>query len=446
MRKYLWVFSLFLFCVSCGKQEEITDTIIPQKNPILEKIFPLLKDTTGFDEQSMGAQSSSLAFIKNGKLWIGLFNDDLSELIEEWNSSFELPKEAKKIVIGIPGLIKMDTGYACVVFLHNTTNITFSGSVIESFVLYLNDDSMHVSYKLEDPNIWDFNWGVYGDILLFRYQKELGGDENSYLSYMGEIIASQVTLVEDGNSLFFTGLADEKLRVFVSDKEGRAITSWNSATPIDMILKIHQGYGEYKTYEADSIRLGNILTMRWGYVAYAAFLSKGRTIKEDVLILNDQGGINRYEKKKSDSDIRYYSWYEESVLLCDLCDIDDNSLDSCFVISPKGENIKSFYSPYLSRHLGWINYEPISYEEAICLRGNWDDLALFCLDLSRSDYKWVSPIKVLQENMQRDAVLTVSIENKSGNLWKYKCDILYYNGDKKQVKFSVDIETGEVFP
>ena len=73
-------------------------------------------------------------------------------------------------------------------------------------------------------------------------------------------------------------------------------------------------------------------------------------------------------------------------------------------------------------------------------------IGIYLVDLSRSESKWISPIRILKENMQRNAQLTVSIENKSGNLWEYKCDILYYEGNKKQVRFSVDIETGEVFP
>ena len=107
------------------------------------------------------------------------------------------------------------------------------------------------------------------------------------------------------------------------------------------------------------------------------------------------------------------------------------------------KDIKEFYSSRLYEKLASVNYESISYEEAIFLSRDWD---LSRFDLSRSESKWISPIRILKENMQRNAQLTVSIENKSGNLWEYKCDILYYEGNKKQVRFSVDIETGEVFP
>ena len=48
--------------------------------------------------------------------------------------------------------------------------------------------------------------------------------------------------------------------------------------------------------------------------------------------------------------------------------------------------------------------------------------------------------KIVDPNSQ----LTVSIESKSGNIWQYKCDILYYDGSTKQVSFAVNIDTGEI--
>lgn len=57
---------------------------------------------------------------------------------------------------------------------------------------------------------------------------------------------------------------------------------------------------------------------------------------------------------------------------------------------------------------------------------------------------WETPVDVLNQYMTPDARLTVSIESKSGNIWRYKCDILYYDGSTKQVSFAVNIDTGEI--
>lgn len=57
---------------------------------------------------------------------------------------------------------------------------------------------------------------------------------------------------------------------------------------------------------------------------------------------------------------------------------------------------------------------------------------------------WETPVDVLNQYMTPDARLTVSIESKSGNIWRYKCDILYYDGSTKQVSFVVNIDTGEI--
>lgn len=62
-----------------------------------------------------------------------------------------------------------------------------------------------------------------------------------------------------------------------------------------------------------------------------------------MLILNDQNGINRYEETDSDpySDIRFYKWYDESILFY------NTYTDSCLVVSSTGKDIKEFYSSRL---------------------------------------------------------------------------------------------------
>lgn len=447
MVKYLWVFFFFVFCVSCGEQEDIVEN----EEPLLpsagtpwdyqfEKILPFLKDTAGFDKESFCKEGTWLAYVKNEKLWMGLFGNDFTGLIGEWNSSFELPKETKGLKIC--HIVKVNTGYIFFVHVYNTREVSQT-SGITSFLLYLIDGSIELIHHFKDDfdkaSVFDFRWETYGDKLLFTFYDNPGGKQYGYLYFNGGVKASQATVVKDKNSYFFTGLKDKKLKIYVCDEESGITDSWSGDTSIDLNLTIHEGYGGYKTYEVDLVRLEDILTMRWGYVANLAFLSRNQEIKKDVLILNDQNGINRYEETDSDpySDIRFYKWYDESILFYNMY------TDSCLVVSSTGKDIKEFYSSRLYEKLASVNYESISYEEAIFLSRDWD---LSRFDLSRSESKWISPIRILKENMQRNAQVTVSIENKSGNLWEYKCDILYYEGNKKQVRFSVDIETGEVFP
>lgn len=134
MVKYLWVFFFFVFCVSCGEQEDIVEN----EEPLLpsagtpwdyqfEKILPFLKDTAGFDKESFCKEGTWLAYVKNEKLWMGLFGNDFTGLIGEWNSSFELPKETKGLKIC--HIVKVNTGYIFFVHVYNTREVSQTSGI-----------------------------------------------------------------------------------------------------------------------------------------------------------------------------------------------------------------------------------------------------------------------------------------------------------------------------
>ena len=84
---------MLLICVACGDEfKEVTPegpiTTPSIHDEIFEKIAPLLKDTTGFDRETMGGFENMLACVKDGKLWVALLENDISNenpiLKEEW--------------------------------------------------------------------------------------------------------------------------------------------------------------------------------------------------------------------------------------------------------------------------------------------------------------------------------------------------------------------------
>lgn len=449
MKKQIWLWLLLLvFAASCGDDEE------PRIDPpssnlayevVFRKIAPLLKDTTGFKPETMGGVDNALAFVKGGKLWVGLFTDnEFTGLEKEWLSSFNVPGDTERILFfNFTDVFKLDSnsGFSCFIALHNSDALDEASLVAAYWLHLLDDGTMEIIYQFEDGSIYDLRYGVYGDNWILGFYKTPLDDYRQFLCYQGDVLASRVTVTNEDDTYFFTGVKDEKLLINVYTKESGETHQWLGDTPVEETIRVHQGYGEYVTYAVDSVRLSNIVRTEWGYVAQPEYLVKRMegngtdVIVKDFLLLNGEGKIVYRELEGS---LPFYrEWYDGSVLLY--------SEGSCIIFSPKGDEIVHYESPSFE----WIKnasqqMEAITYEDVVVL------LLYSGYELCRYDLRnengavWETPVDVLNQYMTPDARLTVSIESKSGNIWQYKCDILYYDGSTKQVSFAVNIDTGEI--
>lgn len=446
MRKQIWLWLLLLvFAASCGDDEE------PRIDPpssnlayevVFRKIAPLLKDTTGFKPETMGGVDNALAFVKGGKLWVGLFTDnEFTGLEKEWLSSFNVPGDTERILFfNFTDVFKLDSnsGFSCFIALHNSDALDEASLVAAYWLHLLDDGTMEIIYQFEDGSIYDLRYGVYGDNWILGFYKTPLDDYRQFLCYQGDVLASRVTVTNEDNTYFFTGVKDEKLLINVYNKESGETLQWLGDTPVEETIRVHQGYGEYITYAVDSIRLSNIVRTEWGYVAQPEYLVKRMegngtdVIVKDFLLLNGEGKI--VYRELEDSEPFYCGWYDGSALLY--------TDSTCFILSQKGDEIIHYENSAIYRTQNADHVEPISYEEAVAL--NYTSLYRYDLRNEESPNIWETSVDVLNQYMTSDARLTVSIESKSGNIWRYKCDILYYDGSTKQVSFAVNIDTGEI--
>lgn len=440
MKKQIWLWLLLLvFAASCGDDfEERT-----YSDEVFEKIAPFLKDTDGFDKASLGEDGNrGISFLKNGKLWIGLFNDsDRKQLIKEWISEFNVPANAKRVLFDNNlSSYKSDDEYSGFITLLNED----AGFVTTYWLHLLADGSVKIIYQFEKEKAYSPTYTIYGDYSLLKFNNDdHSSDKEIYLFYQDSLIAKNTTVVYDNNKYFFTGFQNDILKIDVYDVTEDTIQTWSSQAAFEKILKVHQGYGEYETYEVDSIRLMNILTTKWGYAAIATYgvsdmESKYREINDGMLILNSQGKIIKkgidMNSLNYDFLLYYCNWYNQSILIYDA--------NVFTVISPDGKDI--FNSDVFNYLIG-VSFEPISYEEAINIRDSYiDKWSISRYNLRTKEVRWETSLDTLTKIVDPNSQLTVSIESKSGNIWRYKCDILYYDGSTKQVSFAVNIDTGEI--
>ena len=431
---------MLLICVACGDEfKEVTPegpiTTPSIHDEIFEKIAPLLKDTTGFDRETMGGFENMLACVKDGKLWVALLENDISNenpiLKEEWLSTFNVPENTKLVFPSESS--QTSNGNACLISFNSSKDMD---DRFETFYwLYLlNDGTIQIFYQFEEGiPISSVSHVFYGNNSLLSYFISSEQERKQYLlSADKEIISTNVTVTNDGDSYFLTGFQNDKLRIDVYDENTGKTKNWISETAFDKTLSIHQGYGEYINYNIDSVRISDILPMDWGYVTDLTYIVDDRIseIDKDLLILNDQGNIILMETEKHPY-ISYRSWYNNSFL------IQDSNIWT--VISPDGEEILNVEDDYFS-NIG--NFEPISYDEIIKIKASYSDEWIISLyNLRDQTTRWETKLDVLSANMESDAKLSATI-HKNGNIWQYQCDILYYDGNTRQVSFTINIETG----
>ena len=139
-------------------------------------------------------------------------------------------------------------------------------------------------------------------------------------------------------------------------------------------------------------------------------------------------------------------WYQESIVVSSY--IRDSY--SYKVVSPEGKEIVELKSKPYNRLIELENLFPVSYTDGIGFyeRGRGYDNKKCDIYIHRVNYAiskdlWDIPISSLT-NIEKDALFNITILEQSNPIWKFQIDITNYDGSKKQVIFTVDVETGKV--
>lgn len=106
------------------------------------------------------------------------------------------------------------------------------------------------------------------------------------------------------------------------------------------------------------------------------------------------------------------------------------------VLSPKGKLIVE---------LDHYNFndgdEAVSYDNVIRFY-NWNPVFVR-YNCRNGENVWTTKIDKL-DNVQSDSRITMTVVEKKGQLWKYRCDIVNKDGSKAQFDLQVDTESGEL--
>jgi len=274
--------------------------------------------------------------------------------------------------------------------------------------------------------------------------KQLSGTDKMFAKYIGNY--SNITCrtysppSAHGKEFYLLGIKNQHLWFSKFDSLGTLKQTWEDFEKTDSVQIINKGYGVYETFRLRSIvplflpsedsglfllppyvkmETGNIVTLQ------LSFDYNTEEHRSTIVIFTSNN-------KSIHKDGRPYRWYGGSVM------IHGDSNNICY--SQTGDSLYATNSLYGSNEL----YVPVSYEEGIGDHyGNWP-MKIFRNNLKTGSNVWTTECKA-PFDIPTDAKpqYTYKLLDKSTDIWKYKVNMVYYDGTKKEFTFTININTGE---
>lgn len=243
------------------------------------------------------------------------------------------------------------------------------------------------------------------------------------------------------DTAFLTGIKNEKMWIGMFDNHTKEqLKEWNGTKTVERTIKIDKGYGETELFNVTAFDFrSDIYKTNWGFTAALSYLHRENTlltssdiVSKDIFLLN---GNEIIVYPLNYPAIANPYWFQGSIFII-------NMIENCtysIILSPDGKKIAEWKGNFVN---GDFNPVPISYTEGIFIDRE-SDYFIIRYNYQTGKDVWKTSIPSLK-GVEDNARINSTILEQSNPIWKYQIDITNYDGSKKQVIFTVDVETGEV--
>lgn len=243
------------------------------------------------------------------------------------------------------------------------------------------------------------------------------------------------------DTAFLTGIKNEKMWIGMFDNHTKEqLKEWNGTKTVERTIKIDKGYGETELFNVTAFDFrSDIYKTNWGFTAALSYFHRENTlltssdiVSKDIFLLN---GNEIIVYPLNYPAIANPYWFQGSIFVL-------NMIENCtysIILSPDGKKIAEWKGNFVN---GDFNPVPISYTEGIFIDRE-SDYFIIRYNYQTGKDVWKTSIPSLK-GVEDNARINSTILEQSNPIWKYQIDITNYDGSKKQVIFTVDVETGEV--
>lgn len=224
---------------------------------------------------------------------------------------------------------------------------------------------------------------------------------------------------ENDSLIYYSGLRESKLWFKLVDKKTSAtLLEWTDTELTDKNREIDLGFGETRIGVLKEIAILDFVQTIDGFIVCFAGTESDGTYGLLLSVFNHK---ERIKKNAYRLDRITYPWYNASAFIGSTCY--SNAGDTIYCSNKvSSESIEFLY--------------PISYEEALSLeRGDIERI-----NLKTGELLWHTQLTPPLDQARRKAYLI----DKAENIWKFKMDLVYFDGAKDSVTLSLNIDTGEM--
>ena len=213
----------------------------------------------------------------------------------------------------------------------------------------------------------------------------------------------------------------------------KTVIEWEDTETTTKEQKRYLGYGNYETFFIEKVH-PYVLSVGSNGFSSALMLFNGSNSGKILLVFKNLDLIKRVSV--DNIYLNALAWYQGGILTWLYSSLGVANNFCCY--SAKGDTIYTSNTP---NSFPDANAIPISYEESISVNN---------YDLTITKYNWKEgkqtwSVKVVSPyNEPSNSKYTLTLLDKSTNIWKYKVDIVYYDGTKKDFMFTVNVNDGKV--
>ena len=206
------------------------------------------------------------------------------------------------------------------------------------------------------------------------------------------------------------------------------LIEWTDNNSFDRERRIDLGYGEHKDVTLSFMFPEyNYITSNNSFIAVLGY-QFDTLIEKYAIFKNDSKA--KHVILKGIRNIQLYKGYKDSYFIGNCCYTQTG--DTIYVVEESIDPINNILSSTM-----------VSYEENIAVS---HEKGVY---VTRKYYKtgesvWNVKINKLADTPSNTRI-SITILDNSTNIWKYKIDLLYYDGTKKDYTFSINVDNGELY-
>lgn len=268
---------------------------------------------------------------------------------------------------------------------------------------------------------------------------------------LDDFVKYRVSVTDDKD--YFVGVKNSNYTLVagIYDKTKGLGKTYNDEEIFPKQIKLNKDYGEYSILDLEDIGFYNIFPHNNDIILQPMiWYGNNYETRYYKLIRYDGNNFISLPKKELTNNNHIYNWYGNSIAVSQRAYVEktrDYKNQIHYKTTIYSDALDSLTSFGMINELDTSRQFPVYYDETIDFPDVYEDSIgnnIVRYNYTRQEDVWKSQNFNIKYNLLRDARTTFIIDDKSKNIWQCTLHVVNRDGTTKDIKFSLDINTGEI--